>query len=73
MSDIIYQCKDCKQNFTFTEGEQAYYRDRGLAIPKRCVNCRLKRRNGKQSFNVSESPQIPKEDPKIPEKKKEEK
>lgn len=26
--------------FTFTEGEQEFYRDKGLNAPKRCKQCR---------------------------------
>lgn len=46
MPDMTFNCIDCKEDFIFTEGEQDYYRDRGLAIPKRCEKCRLKRRSG---------------------------
>ena len=52
MPDTTYKCKDCQSDFVFTEGEQSYYRDRGLAIPKRCGKCRLKRRQGRQSSEV---------------------
>lgn len=45
MPDIEYVCKDCNQTFVFSEGEQKYYQDRGLAIPKRCARCRLRRRS----------------------------
>lgn len=44
MPDIEYECIDCHETFVFTEGEQKYYQDRGLAIPKRCPKCRLRRR-----------------------------
>jgi len=60
MPDITYLCKDCKQSFVFSEGEQDYYRDRGLAIPKRCAKCRLSRRQGRQSFSIPESTPVTK-------------
>ena len=44
MPDMKLICVDNKEEFTFTEGEQAFYKDRGLAAPKRCPICRLKRR-----------------------------
>jgi hypothetical protein len=57
MSDKTINCCDCHNDFTFTEGEQVYYKDRNLAEPKRCPNCRLKRRGtlGKNSVTIDES------------------
>ena len=66
MSDITFTCKDCGQPFIFSEGEQEYYQDRGLAIPKRCSRCRLKRRSA-----LSRRPG--RTFPEPPEEKKEEK
>lgn len=45
LHDLIVQCVECKKPFLFTAGEQAFYQERGLAAPKRCPACRLKRRN----------------------------
>lgn len=45
IKDLTLPCVDCKNPFIFTEGEQKFYQDRGLASPKRCATCRLKRRN----------------------------
>lgn len=45
LQDLTVQCVDCKNPFLFTAGEQQFYQDRGLAVPKRCPTCRLKRRN----------------------------
>jgi hypothetical protein len=33
-------CKDCKQPFTFTAGEQAFFDQNGFTEPKRCKPCR---------------------------------
>lgn len=54
MPDITYKCVDCEKEFTFTEGEQNYFKDRGLAIPKRCEACRIKRRSviGRNQVNI---------------------
>ena len=37
-------CVDCGEEFLFTAGEQAFYRERGLTNePTRCEACREKR------------------------------
>lgn len=38
------QCKDCPNKFEITEGEVDFYKDKGLAVPKRCVPCRKAKR-----------------------------
>ncbi len=38
-------CADCKSTFIFEEGEQHFYKMRGLTPPKRCPNCRSKRKH----------------------------
>jgi len=42
--DLILECVDCKRAFTFTRGEQVYFASKGLSTPKRCPQCRLKRK-----------------------------
>jgi hypothetical protein len=37
-------CVDCGDAFTWTRGEQYYYKAKGLSDPKRCQNCCLKRK-----------------------------
>ena len=37
-------CIDCEVSFTFARGEQYYYASKGLVEPKRCAECRLKRK-----------------------------
>ena len=37
-------CVNCRQAFTFTAGEQRFYWSKGLAMPKRCPECRMKRK-----------------------------
>jgi ssDNA-binding Zn-finger/Zn-ribbon topoisomerase 1 len=35
-------CRECNRTFIFTEGEQAFYKEKGFeSEPKRCPNCRL--------------------------------
>jgi hypothetical protein len=38
-------CQDCSMPFIWTAGEQFYYAHRNLSQPKRCPDCRQKRRN----------------------------
>ena len=41
MPDKKMVCKDCNQEFLFTEGEQAFYKEKGFENePQRCPDCR---------------------------------
>jgi len=42
--DSIIECIDCGVDFTFTAGEQKFHASKGLSTPKRCPQCRLRRR-----------------------------
>ncbi len=44
MANEILKCKICGKEFIFTEGEQDFYKNRGLDPPKRCPQCRAKKR-----------------------------
>ena len=35
---------DCSTEFTFSAGEQFFFWSKGLSEPKRCPQCRLKRK-----------------------------
>ncbi len=37
-------CVDCGVQFIFGPGEQRYFLSKGLSEPKRCPQCRLKRK-----------------------------
>ena len=37
-------CVDCRKSFIFESGEQKFFKMRGLTPPKRCPNCRSKRK-----------------------------
>lgn len=37
-------CQDCGQEFAFSAGEQKFYQEKGFDPPKRCPNCRKKRK-----------------------------
>ncbi|WP_096155641.1 zinc-ribbon domain containing protein [Bacillus sp. FJAT-45066] len=38
--DIILKCWDCWDRYTFTIGEQEFYKQKGFVYPKRCKECR---------------------------------
>ena len=41
MADKTIVCKDCGSEFIFTEGEQAFYQEKGFTNdPVRCPECR---------------------------------
>jgi len=44
--DQYLKCSDCGEEFVFTSGEQAFYREKGLThAPTRCKRCRDQRKN----------------------------
>lgn len=43
--DKTLKCRDCGNDFVFTEGEQEFYQQKGLLnSPSRCPSCRAARR-----------------------------
>jgi NAD-dependent SIR2 family protein deacetylase len=41
MADKTITCKDCGAEFTFSENEQAFYKEKGFENePQRCPGCR---------------------------------
>ncbi len=50
MPDKMIICKDCGAEFAFTEGEQAFYKEKGFENePTRCPDCRKARKNSRRS------------------------
>lgn len=46
MADKNLVCKDCGKEFVFTEGEQAFYKEKGFENePQRCPDCRKAKKN----------------------------
>jgi DNA-directed RNA polymerase subunit RPC12/RpoP len=46
MADKTIVCKDCGNDFLFTEGEQAFYKEKGFENdPVRCPACRKARKS----------------------------
>ena len=53
MQDKVIVCKDCGQEFTFTVGEQEFYKEKGFDNePVRCPACRRarKQQNNRREF-----------------------
>ncbi|MCK9251780.1 MAG: cytochrome C551 [Clostridiaceae bacterium] len=49
MPDKTLVCKDCGAEFAFTEGEQAFYKEKGFENePVRCPDCRRARKNARR-------------------------
>ena len=46
--DKTIVCKDCGQEFVFTEKEQAFYASKNFADPVRCKACRTARKLQKE-------------------------
>lgn len=45
MADKTLVCKDCGNDFIFTEGEQQFYAEKGFENePVRCKECRIARK-----------------------------
>ena len=51
MEDKTIICKECGREFTFTVGEQEFFKERGFQEPERCKECRDKRKQFKKPFN----------------------
>jgi DNA-directed RNA polymerase subunit RPC12/RpoP len=52
MADKTLVCKDCGAEFVFTEGEQAFYAEKGFENePTRCPECRKSRKQRRFNNN----------------------
>lgn len=50
MTDKTLTCRDCGCEFVFTEGEQAFYAEKGFANePQRCATCRAEKKRQRQN------------------------
>ena len=54
MADKVMTCRDCGNEFTFTEGEQAFYAQKGFTEPNRCPNCRAAKKAARNSSAYSD-------------------
>ena len=44
LRDLALYCRECGRSFAVTPGEQRFFLERSLQIPKRCAECRRVRR-----------------------------
>lgn len=52
MADKTLHCKDCGNEFIFSEGEQAFYKEKGFENePQRCPECRKARKSQRRNNN----------------------
>lgn len=40
----VLKCMECGKSFEMTTEEQKWYKEKGYELPKRCFDCRKKRR-----------------------------
>jgi DNA-directed RNA polymerase subunit RPC12/RpoP len=53
LPDKSIVCKDCGKDFAFTEGEQAFYKEKGFENePMRCPDCRRAKKQQRRSHDV---------------------
>lgn len=58
--EIKRNCLDCGKEYSITVSEQDFYESKGLALPKRCAECRKAR---KAAFQAQEN-EVKQEEPK---------
>ena len=58
-SDIKLACRECGKPFLFTEGEQEFYKQKGLNTPSRCPECRITKRAQSQAQQSVQSNSLP--------------
>jgi hypothetical protein len=49
--DQTLKCRDCKQDFVFTAGEQQFFAERQFTPPTRCKPCRQANKARKDAVN----------------------
>lgn len=53
-ADKTLVCKDCGKEFVFTEGEQAFYEEKGFTNePARCPDCRKAKKQARRDGGFS--------------------
>ena len=51
LTDIELDCRDCGIPFVWNAGEQRFYAERQISQPKRCKECRIRK---KASYAMAE-------------------
>ena len=44
MAKLTETCKDCGESFQISDSEQSFYKEKGFFLPKRCSDCRRKKK-----------------------------
>ena len=60
--DQTIACKDCRADFVFSAGEAAFYAEKGFQAPRRCKECRAKKKamdQGSQNDAAAQAPAEP--------------
>lgn len=52
---LCYTCKECGEKFFLYTNDLNFYKEHGYDLPKRCKNCRKKRRAEKEAAAVEEN------------------
>ena len=55
MADKTLTCRDCGTTFTFTEGEQEFYAQKGYTEPSRCSDCRAAKKAARNGGGYGDS------------------
>jgi CxxC-x17-CxxC domain-containing protein len=56
--DKVLKCRDCGEEFVFTAGEQAFYKERGFQHePTRCRRCRDEKKRQGATGSIGNTPQ----------------
>lgn len=46
---MTINCTDCSTEFTLSDGEVAFYESKQFTLPKRCKECRIKKKQFQQA------------------------
>jgi len=55
-TDVYSVCVECGEEFTLTSGEQNFFKQKGLRMPRRCSPCRQARRQEREHGGKGEGP-----------------
>lgn len=48
LTDTKINCVDCDTTFTLSLGEQKWFTEKGFSMPKRCPDCRARRKEDRE-------------------------
>lgn len=56
ISSVTINCRDCKADFVMARGEVIWYLKQKYPLPKRCPECRRKRKEAKEYEKKKNAP-----------------